>query len=86
MLIMTLLDFIDGKVTKLVLVYHSGYQKALERGNSVPRLKGFCEGNKVKLSAVLLQNPKCRDLQIIDVLIFYENIGFYWSFWQVMKL
>ena len=33
-----------------------GYQKALERGNSVPRPKGLLEANKVKLSSVLSQN------------------------------
>ena len=50
----------------------AGYQKALERSKSVPRPKGFCEGNKVKLSAVLSQNPKCRDLLLIDILIFLK--------------
>ena len=49
-----------------------GYQKALERGNSVPRPKGFCEADKVKLSAVMSQNPKCRDLRLIDILIFFQ--------------
>ena len=57
-----------------------GYQKALERENSVLRPKGFCEADKVKLSAVLTQNPKCRNLHLIDILIFFLNIGFYWSF------
>ena len=55
----------------------SGYQKALGRGNSVPRPKGFGEANKVKISAVLSQNPKCCDLRRIDIFIFYENIDFY---------
>ena len=64
----------------------SGYQEALERGNSVPRPKGFCEANKVKLSAVLLQNPKYCNLHVVDILITYESKGFYWSFWQVVKL
>ena len=48
----------------------AGYQKALERGNSVPRAKGFCEADKVKLSAVLLQNKKCCNLRVIDIMIF----------------
>ena len=65
---------------------YAGYQKALEHGNSVPRPKGFCEAYKVKLSAVMSQNPKCWDLRLIDILIFYKNIGFNWSFWQVVKL
>ena len=29
----------------------AGYLKALEHGNSVPRLKGFCEADKVNLFA-----------------------------------
>ena len=33
----------------------TGYLKALERGNSVPRPKGFCEADKVKLFAVFWQ-------------------------------
>ena len=33
-----------------------GYQKALERGNSVPRPKGLFGANKEKLSSVLSQN------------------------------
>ena len=64
----------------------SGYQEALERGNSVPRPKGLCEADKVKLSAVLLQNPKYCNLHVVDILITYESKGFYWSFWQVVKL
>ena len=67
-------------------VQPAGYQKAMERGNSIPRPKGFCEADKVKFSAVLSQNIKCRDLCIINILMFYENIVFYWSFWQVVKL
>ena len=71
-------------VVYVVLV--AGYQKALERGNSVARPKGFCEANKVELSAVLPQHPKCCDLRLIDILIFDKNISFYWYFWQVVKL
>ena len=51
-----------------------GYQKALERGKSVPQPKGFCEADKVKRSAVLSQNPKCRNLRLFDILKFYENM------------
>ena len=54
-----------------------GYLKALELGNNVPRQKGFCEADKVNFSAVLLQNPNCRNLRVIDTLIIYENIGFH---------
>ena len=53
------------------------YQKALERENSVPRPKGFCEADKVNFSAVLLQNSNFCDLHVIDNLIVYENIGFH---------
>ena len=35
------------------------------------RPKGFCEADKEELFAVLSQNPKCCDLCIIDILIFY---------------
>ena len=48
----------------------AGYQKALEHGNSVPRPRGFCAANKLKLSTVLSQNPKCCNLRLIDILIF----------------
>ena len=48
----------------------AGYLKALERGNSVPRPKGFCEADKLNFSAVLLQNQNCRDLRAVDTLIF----------------
>ena len=58
------------------LVITAGYQKALERGNSVRRPKGFCEAYKLKLSPVLSQNPKCRDLRVIDILIFYLKYRF----------
>ena len=68
------------------ILYLPGYQKALERNNSIPWPKGFCEADKVKISSVLSQNPKCRNLCGIDILIFYENFGFYWSVWQVVKL
>ena len=54
-----------------------GYQKALEHRNSIPRLKGFCEADKVKLSAGLFHNPKCRNFLIIDIFIFYEKIDLY---------
>ena len=40
------------------------------------KAKRICEADKVILFAVLLQNPKCRDLCVIDTLIFYENIDF----------
>ena len=53
-----------------------GYQKALERGNSVPRPKEFCEADKVKCFAVLLHNTKCCDLRMIDHKIFYEKYLF----------
>ena len=43
-----------------------GYQKALERGNSAQRPKGFCEANKVNFFAVLVQYHKCRTLCVID--------------------
>ena len=49
-----------------------GYQKALERGNSVPRPKGLCEADKVKLFAVLLHDPKCNYLRINDTLMKYR--------------
>ena len=42
-------------------------QKALERGNSVPGPKVFCEGDQVKLLAVLLHNTKFTcDLHVIN--------------------
>ena len=36
--------------------------------------KQFCEADKVKISAVLLQNPKCCNLCETDALIFYVKI------------
>ena len=54
----------------------SGYLKALEHRNSVPRPKGFCEANKVKSFAVLWQNLKCCYSHIIDTILFYESILF----------
>ena len=53
----------------LSLYTRPGYQKALELGNSVPRPKGFCEVDKVKLFAVLLQTQECR---VINLLIFLK--------------
>ena len=41
-----------GKLGNLYL-FPAGYLKALERGNSVPKLKGFCEANKVNVFNVL---------------------------------
>ena len=61
----------------------AGYLKALERGNSVPRLKGFCEADKVNCFAVLLQNIKCCNLRIIHTSIFYENILFNFIFGEL---
>ena len=48
-------DLVIALVTVLVTVL-AGYLKALERGNSVPRPKGFCEADKVNFFSVLLQN------------------------------
>ena len=53
--------------TSFLLLCSPGYLKALERGNSVPRPKGFCE---VNFFAVLLQNLKCGNLRVIHTLIF----------------
>ena len=54
----------------------SGYQKALELWNSFPRPKEFCEVDKVKLFAVLLQNTKCCYLRMIDTKIIYEKLDY----------
>ena len=51
----------------------AGYLKALERGNIVPRLKGFCEADKVIFFAVWLQNTYWCDLRDMDILIYYDN-------------
>ena len=56
----------------------TGFQKALERGNSVPRPKGFCAAANVRFFSVLSHNKKCRNLHVIDTKILVENkIGFY---------
>ena len=52
------------------LHWQPGYLKALERGNSVPRPKGFCEPIKVNFSAVLSQNLNCCNLCAINTLMF----------------
>ena len=46
--------------------YLPGYLKALERGNIVPRQKGFCEADKVNVFNVLLQSPNFCDLHVTD--------------------
>ena len=57
-----------------------GYLKALERGNSVMRPKRFCEANKEKITTVLLQNPKCRNLHIMHTLSIF---GYLWiTLWE----
>ena len=61
----------------------AGNLKALERGNSVLRPKGFCEANKVKLFAFLSHDPKCCYLPLIDTLIPYESIGLYYNYCQI---
>ena len=63
----------------------AGYLKALERGNSVPRPKGFFEADKVKSFAVLSQNLKWSDSCVIDTLLFYENILFISIFHKVLS-
>ena len=57
----------------------------LERGNSVPRPKRFCEADKVKLSPVLSQNQKKLQVTRNWYINIFENISFYWSFWQVLR-
>ena len=57
----------------------------LEHGNSVPRLKEFCEAHKVNFSNVLWLNPNCRCLCVIDTLLIYESKGLHYNFWQVIK-
>ena len=63
----------------------AGYLKALERGNSVPRPKEFCEADKVKFFAVLSPNLKCCDSRVIGTLIFYENILFISIFGKLLS-
>ena len=57
-----------------------GYLKALERGNSVPRPKGYCEAKKVYFSAVLLHNPLFWDLRVVDSLI----SKYFWQVWSTL--
>ena len=66
-----------------VTVLSAGYLKALERGNNVPRPKGFCLADKVKFFAVLLQNTNCPNLHIIDASISYKRPNFISIFGKV---
>ena len=79
--VINITEFVINVIICVVYVTESaprpGYLKALERGNSVPRPKGFCEADKVNCFAVLSQNLKCHDLLIIDNFIFNENILFF---------
>ena len=62
-----------------------GYLKALERGNSVLRPKGFCEADKVKSLVFLSQNLECHNSCVIGNLLFYEKLLYFSTFWQIIK-
>ena len=49
-----------------------GYQKAMERGNSVARLNKISEADNVICLPVLLQNTKCRYLRVTNTKILYD--------------